>query len=93
MNAFRRSRRGSILTMGAASALLVLGACSSNSGSGDTSGDSGSSDTATKTLVFSPLSLAPPALKGLSEGVKGYGGSKGWDVVVQGQGETVFLDI
>ena len=83
MNAFRRSRRGSILTMGAASALLVLGACSSNSGSGDTSGDSGSSDTATKTLVFSPLSLAPPALKGLSEGVKGYGGSKGWDVVVQ----------
>ncbi|MEI2810206.1 MAG: substrate-binding domain-containing protein [Nocardioides sp.] len=30
-----------------------------------------------------PLSLAPPALKGLSEGVKGYGGSKGWDVLVQ----------
>jgi ABC-type sugar transport system substrate-binding protein len=36
-----------------------------------------------KTLVFSPLSLAPPALKGLSEGVKGYAGSKGWEVIVQ----------
>jgi ABC-type sugar transport system substrate-binding protein len=33
--------------------------------------------------VFSPLSLAPPALKGLSEGVKGYAGSQGWDVIVQ----------
>jgi ABC-type sugar transport system substrate-binding protein len=33
--------------------------------------------------VFSPLSLAPPALKGLSEGVKGYAGSKGWTVLVQ----------
>jgi len=36
-----------------------------------------------KTLVFSPLSLAPAALKGLSEGVKGYAGSKGWEVIVQ----------
>ena len=25
----------------------------------------------------------PPALKGLSEGVKGYAGSKGWEVIVQ----------
>jgi ribose transport system substrate-binding protein len=33
--------------------------------------------------VFSPLSLAPPALKGLSEGVKGYAGSQGWQVLVQ----------
>jgi len=36
-----------------------------------------------KTLVFSPLSLAPPALKGLSEGVKGYAGKQGWEVIVQ----------
>ncbi len=36
-----------------------------------------------KTLVFSPLSLAPPALKGLSEGVQAYGKSKGWQVLVQ----------
>ncbi|MFD0577533.1 sugar ABC transporter substrate-binding protein [Dactylosporangium darangshiense] len=33
--------------------------------------------------MFSPLSLAPPALKGLSEGVKGYASSKGWEVIVQ----------
>ena len=33
-------------------------------------------------LAFSPLSLDIPALKGLSEGVKGVGGSKGYDVVV-----------
>ena len=43
----------------------------------------GHGSTLPKTLVFSPLSLAPPALKGLSEGVKGYAGSKGWDVIVQ----------
>jgi ABC-type sugar transport system substrate-binding protein len=36
-----------------------------------------------KTLVFSPLSLAPPALKGLSEGVKKYAGSQSWEVIVQ----------
>jgi ABC-type sugar transport system substrate-binding protein len=36
-----------------------------------------------KTLVFSPLSLAPPALKGLSEGVKAYAAAKGWEVIVQ----------
>jgi ABC-type sugar transport system substrate-binding protein len=36
-----------------------------------------------KTIVFSPLSLAPPALKGLSEGIKAYAGSQGWDVIVQ----------
>jgi ABC-type sugar transport system substrate-binding protein len=36
-----------------------------------------------KTLVFSPLSLAPPALKGLSDGVQGYASSKGWEVLVQ----------
>lgn len=83
MNAFRRSRRGSILSVGATCALLVLGACSSNDSGNASDDSSGSSATAKKTLVFSPLSLAPPALKGLSEGVKGYGGSKGWDVLVQ----------
>jgi ABC-type sugar transport system substrate-binding protein len=36
-----------------------------------------------KTVVFSPLSLAPPALKGLSEGLKGYAGKNGWEVIVQ----------
>lgn len=36
-----------------------------------------------KTLVFSPLSLAPPALKNLSEGVKAYAGKQSWEVIVQ----------
>jgi ribose transport system substrate-binding protein len=35
-----------------------------------------------KRIAFSPLSLAIPALKGLSEGVKGVGASKGYDVTV-----------
>ncbi|MCW1966773.1 MAG: substrate-binding domain-containing protein [Anaerolineae bacterium] len=35
-----------------------------------------------KTITFSPLALAIPALKGLSEGVKGVGASKGYDVIV-----------
>ena len=37
---------------------------------------------AKKTLTFSPLSLAIPALKGLSEGVKGMGAGMGYDVIV-----------
>jgi ABC-type sugar transport system substrate-binding protein len=69
--------RRAIVAFGAA--LLLLAACSH-------AADSGGSTAAAalpKTLVFSPLSLAPPALKGLSEGVKGYAGSKGWEVIVQ----------
>lgn len=73
-----RSQRA-IVTFGAA--LLLLAACSSASDSGGSS--TGAPAALPKTLVFSPLSLAPPALKGLSEGVKGYAGSKGWEVIVQ----------
>ena len=36
-----------------------------------------------KTIAFSPLALKIPAMKGLSEGVKGYGKSKGYEVIVQ----------
>jgi len=36
-----------------------------------------------KTIVFSPLGLQIPAMKQLSEGVQGYGQSKGYDVIVQ----------
>ena len=81
-----RLRASAGLAAGAA-ALLLASACSSSSdtgssaGGGSTGGGGGSS--LPKTLVFSPLSLAPPALKGLSEGVKGYAASKGWEVVVQ----------
>ena len=74
-----RTRRATlVLSIGAAA--LLAGACS-NSGTSNPPASGGS--TLPKTLVFSPLSLQPPALKGLSEGVKGYAGSKGWDVIVQ----------
>jgi ABC-type sugar transport system substrate-binding protein len=68
-----------IVAFGAA--LLVLASCSHASDSGGST--TGAAAALPKTLVFSPLSLAPPALKGLSEGVKGYAGSKGWEVIVQ----------
>ena len=35
-----------------------------------------------KTIAFSPLALSIPALKGLSEGVQGVGGSMGYDVII-----------
>ncbi|BCY07827.1 hypothetical protein L3i22_029150 [Actinoplanes sp. L3-i22] len=60
---------------------MVLAACSHASDSAGTT--AGASAALPKTLVFSPLSLAPPALKGLSEGVKGYASGKGWEVIVQ----------
>ena len=37
---------------------------------------------AKKTITFSPLALSIPALKGLSEGVKGMGAGMGYDVIV-----------
>lgn len=75
-----------IAVIGAAS--LVLAACGSSS-SGDSSasssasGSSSATSTLPKTLVFSPIGLQVPAMKGLSEGVKGYAGSQGWTVTVQ----------
>jgi ABC-type sugar transport system substrate-binding protein len=78
----RRRPRATLGLAVLAAAGLTLSACgSSSSGGGSTSGTAGNS--LPKTLVFSPLSLAPPALKGLSEGVQGYGKSKGWQVRVQ----------
>jgi ABC-type sugar transport system substrate-binding protein len=73
----RGLRAVSGLALGAA--LLLLGACTTSDGP-TTSSTAGSLP---KTLVFSPLSLSPPALKSLSEGVKAYAGAKGWDVIVQ----------
>jgi ABC-type sugar transport system substrate-binding protein len=71
--------RRAIVAFGAA--LFMLASCSHASDSGGSA--TGAKAALPKTLVFSPLSLAPPALKGLSEGVKGYAGSKGWEVIVQ----------
>ena len=79
-------RRRAYALSGAACVTLLLAACSSSSdagSSGGSTGAAGGSSDLPKTLVFSPLSLAPPALKGLSDGIKGYAGSKGWDVLVQ----------
>ncbi|GIF25373.1 ABC-type sugar transport system substrate-binding protein [Actinoplanes tereljensis] len=63
--------------------LLLAAACSHASDTPTGSTASGSTKALPKTLVFSPLSLAPPALKGLSEGVKGLASSQGWEVIVQ----------
>ena len=70
--------RGALALGGVA---LFLTACSGSSGSPSTGSAAGKD--LPKTLVFSPLSLAPPALKGLSEGVKHYAGDKKWEVIVQ----------
>jgi len=70
-----------LLAAALAAPLLLTAACGDSS-----SGGSSGTNTASKlpkTLVFSPLSLAPPALKGLSEGVKAYAPSQGWEVIVQ----------
>jgi len=84
LNRRRRLVRGAAFALALGIAAAALTACGSDSGSGSsgTSGDAAAGKLP-RTLVFSPLSLAPPALKGLSEGVKGYAGSKGWDVIVQ----------
>ncbi|GIM88286.1 sugar ABC transporter substrate-binding protein [Paractinoplanes toevensis] len=63
--------------------LLLAAACSHASDTPAGSTESGSTKALPKTLVFSPLSLAPPALKGLSEGVKGLASGQGWEVIVQ----------
>jgi ABC-type sugar transport system substrate-binding protein len=66
---------------------LVLVACGSSNN--DASSDNSSSTTSAagsslpKTIVFSPLSLQPPALKGLADGIQAYAPSQGWDVIVQ----------
>ncbi|HEX9999045.1 MAG TPA: sugar ABC transporter substrate-binding protein [Actinoplanes sp.] len=86
MSPFRRRPRRTVLATALATIPLVLAAGCSSSDSGSPAGSGSSGDSASKlpkTLVFSPLSLAPPALKGLSEGVKGYSASKGWEVIVQ----------
>jgi ribose transport system substrate-binding protein len=79
---WRPRRAVPLLALGAAA--LLLPACgSANSPAGSPSGGAAAGGGLPKTLVFSPLSLAPPALKGLSEGVKAYAGGKGWTVLVQ----------
>jgi ribose transport system substrate-binding protein len=86
MFASSKPRRVALAAIAVAS-LVSLAACggdtsAADSGTGDAgSGDSGGS--ADKTIAFSPIGLAIPAMKGLSEGVTAYGESKGYKVVVQ----------
>ncbi len=64
------------LTVGA----FALAACGT---SGDNTPASSSDTKLQKTIVFSPLSLQPPALKGLADALTGYSKSKGWKAIVQ----------
>ena len=65
-----RRRHQRIVTALSVASLSLLSACGSSS-TGSSGNPAAASANLPKTLVFSPLSLAPPALKGLSEGVKG----------------------
>jgi ribose transport system substrate-binding protein len=67
----------------AVGSLMTLAACGSDGTQPAAGADSGSGSDSSKTLVFSPLALKIPAMQQLSEGIKGYGGSQGYDVVVQ----------
>ena len=80
-------RRRAALAVLAAGSLTLLAACGGDTqpaaGADATSDSSAASGTDNKTIVFSPLGLQIPAMKQLSEGVQGYGESKGYDVIVQ----------
>jgi ribose transport system substrate-binding protein len=83
MTAFRRRRPLRALAVAVATTPLLLAAACSHASDAGTTGDKTGTKALPKTLVFSPLSLAPPALKGLSEGVKAMAGAQGWEVIVQ----------
>ena len=88
MNIRRRYRRASMALAAATATGLLLAACSSSGSSsagGSTAGSTtgSSSGALPKTLVFSPLSLQIPALKGLATGVQAYGKAKGWTIQLQ----------
>lgn len=87
-------RRRAVVAVLAAGSAVVLAACGSGStqpaDGGSAAATSGAATTSAaaggKTVVFSPLGLQIPAMKNLSEGVKGYGASKGFEVIVQDPG-------
>ena len=84
MSTFRRRHARALSGTALAATTLLLAACGSSSSPSNTAAASSpAASTLPKTMVFSPLSLAPAALKGLAEGVKGYGASQGWEVIVQ----------
>jgi ABC-type sugar transport system substrate-binding protein len=62
-----------------AGAMLMLAACAAPTPAAAPAAPAAS---AKKTIAFSPLALSIPALKGLSEGVKGVGGAQGYEVII-----------
>lgn len=86
----RRKAALAALAAGSAAVLVACGSGSTQPADGGsaaaTTGASSSAATGGKTIVFSPLGLQIPAMKGLSEGVKGYGSSKGFEIIVQDPG-------
>ncbi len=71
--------------------LLLVTACSSSGGDETPSASASPSamesetpeTTLPQTLVFSPVGLQVPAMKGLSEGLTHYGEEQGWEIIVQ----------
>ncbi len=80
MSVFTTTRRAGLAVL-AVSSLALITACGGGTQPADGSG-SGSGAKA-KTIAFSPLALKIPAMKGLSEGIKGYASGKGYTVLVQ----------
>ena len=82
MAACSSSSSGGSSSAAPSSAAPSTSAVASSSAATATS-SSAAATTLPKTLVFSPIGLQVPAMKGLSVGVAGYGKSKGWNVIVQ----------
>jgi len=80
----RGAHRRAALVVTAVSSVALLAACGGSTQPADGSGSG--SDSSAKTLVFSPLGLQIPAMKQLSDGIKAYAASKGFDVIVQDPG-------
>jgi ABC-type sugar transport system substrate-binding protein len=61
---------------------LALAGCGT-SGTDSSGASASGSKKLEKTIVFSPLTLKAPALKGLADALNGYATSQGWKVIVQ----------
>ncbi len=78
-----RGRRHSVVAVASLSCVALLAACGGTTQPAGGASPGAGGGEASKTIAFSPLALKIPAMKGLSEGVKGYGASKGYNVIVQ----------
>jgi ribose transport system substrate-binding protein len=84
MNSRSKTKGRAALAVVAVSSFALLAACGGDTkpaAGADSGSGSGKSDN--KNIVFSPIGLQVPAMQQLSEGVKGYGSSKGYTVTVQ----------